>query len=89
MIQALLSFDSLISECNLIFKEPTFSRHLTHEELTVALTKMVAAHSDIARLYSVGKSVLGRDLWVIEISDNPGVHEPGERNFTQNDSVNL
>jgi len=35
----------------------------------------VLACPDVARLYKIGKSVQKRNIYVIELSDNPGLHE--------------
>jgi hypothetical protein len=42
-----------------------------HEALTASLQATAATHPDICRLYSIGTSVQGRELWVLKISDNP------------------
>jgi len=47
----------------------------TYDDLTSTLTALAAAHPNIARLISAGKSIQGRDLWFMKISDNVDVEE--------------
>ncbi len=47
----------------------------TYATLTSELQTIAQDHSDIARLESAGKSVQGRDLWIMKISKNPDVQE--------------
>ncbi|ODN04202.1 Carboxypeptidase D [Orchesella cincta] len=60
--------------------KPEFKHH-DYEALEAFLARMNKDHPEITRLYSAGKSVENRQLYVLEISDNPGRHEPGEPEF--------
>lgn len=48
----------------------------TYETLTSELKELEASYPRIAKLYSIGKSVQGREIWVMKISDNVAVDEP-------------
>ena len=46
-----------------------------YNELTEFLVNISNTYPSITNLVSIGQSVQGRELWVLEISDNPGVNE--------------
>lgn len=65
---------SLLAEAEPLAK--VLQRYLSNEELEAHLRDFVGRCGEIAALRSIGKSVEGRDLWVLEISDKPGTPEP-------------
>lgn len=69
------------------WREPSTFTYQSHEQLTSWLKSFARNYTNITRLYSVGKSVLGQDLWVMEISDNPGLHEPGKHTIALTSSL--
>ena len=46
-----------------------------YSELTDFLVNISNTYPSITNLISIGQSVQGRELWVLEISDNPGINE--------------
>jgi hypothetical protein len=60
------------------FVTPTEFKHHNFQELEDQLQLLASNYPNITRLYYIGSSVEGRKLYVMEISDSPGIHEPGE-----------
>lgn len=52
-------------------------RHHSYDEMEMLLQLFSAVHSSITYLYSVGRSVQGKNLYVMEISTNPGISQQG------------
>lgn len=55
---------------------PDAGLYHTYAEINDELHKLAAAHPQIAQVSSIGKSVEGRDLWALKISDNVAQDEP-------------
>ncbi|XP_065143505.1 carboxypeptidase D, b isoform X2 [Paramisgurnus dabryanus] len=53
-------------------------RHHSYDEMEMFLQLFSAVYSSITYLYSAGKSVQGKNLYVMEISTNPGVSQQGK-----------
>ncbi|HUP54643.1 MAG TPA: M14 family zinc carboxypeptidase [Methylomirabilota bacterium] len=51
------------------------SRYHSYTEMVTDIKAVQAAHPDIVRLFSIGKSYQGRTIWTVKISDNPNVDE--------------
>ncbi|XP_058117990.1 carboxypeptidase D isoform X2 [Anopheles coustani] len=54
-------------------KTPQFVHH-NYTAMVSYINELAANYPSITHLYSIGKSVQGRDLWVMEITEGPGKH---------------
>ncbi len=51
------------------------SRYHNYSEMVADIRAVQTAHPDIVRVFSIGKSYQGRDIWAAKISDNVAVDE--------------
>lgn len=61
--------------------------HHRYEEMVQALFRVQSECPYVSRVYSIGRSVEGRHLYVLEFSDYPGIHEPREYGGTARDGT--
>ncbi|XP_078047171.1 carboxypeptidase D svr [Augochlora pura] len=59
------------------FHNTTFKHH-NYVEMEKYLMDLNGNYPNITSLYSIGKSVKGRQLYVMEITENPGKHNPNK-----------
>ena len=64
----------LIKEIHGVTRAPD-EEYKNPEEIQTILTDIYEQNSDITKLVSIGKSLEGRDIWAIKISDNAEVDE--------------
>jgi len=57
------------------YSESVKGMYHTFTEMEGVLQNIANNYPDITSLYSIGTSYEGRDIWCLEISDNPGVDE--------------
>uniref|UniRef100_W5LKU9 Carboxypeptidase D, b n=1 Tax=Astyanax mexicanus TaxID=7994 RepID=W5LKU9_ASTMX len=72
------SFDSKEASTPEPSIQPQEFRYHSYLDMELFLQKINEAHFTITHLYSVGQSVQGRELYVMEISTNAGIDEPGK-----------
>ncbi len=63
--QRMIPFMDMVS-----INKAMFFDYPTHDQITAKLKAAVAKQPQIMKLFSIGKSVQGRELWVVKISDN-------------------
>jgi carboxypeptidase T len=51
------------------------SGYHSYTEMTTEIHDVAAAHPDIVKVFSIGKSYQGRDIWAAKVSDNVNVDE--------------
>ncbi len=50
--------------------KPDFAEYLKYDDLVRTLHELVEARSDLARIYSIGKTYEGREMWMVEITNH-------------------
>lgn len=59
----------------------TYDRYYNYTELTGRLQSLAQKHPHIAKLSTIGRSVEGRELWAVRITQHPEVDSPGKPKF--------
>ncbi|KAI6175688.1 putative effector protein [Aphelenchoides bicaudatus] len=66
------------SPARTLLTDPEWRQYHDQEGMESSLMRISQKCENISRLYTIGKSVEGRDLLVLEFSTEPGVHQSGK-----------
>ncbi|KAL7853622.1 hypothetical protein AOLI_G00204660 [Acnodon oligacanthus] len=72
------SFDNQGASTPQPLVQPQDIGHHTYLDMVLFLQQINTVHSSITHLYSIGQSAQGRELYVMEISTNAGIDQPGK-----------
>ncbi|MGC9318418.1 MAG: M14 family metallopeptidase [Armatimonadota bacterium] len=61
--------------------EPTYDHWYTYDELTEHLRTVQAEHGELCRLESLGKTPEGRDVWMLEVTEQCGEESDARPGF--------
>ncbi len=75
LVQLGLTYIRLDSENKNEFEPELESSYPSFEQVSKRLKNITSRYPHLARLFSIGKSVQGRDLWFVKISNNPDVDQ--------------
>lgn len=64
------TLDKIIPKPDVFQVKQTFGGYYSFAEMEVAMNALVTSYPSIAQKFSIGKTIEGRDIWVIKISDN-------------------
>ncbi|XP_069545682.1 carboxypeptidase D [Brachyistius frenatus] len=59
----------------------TYNKYYNYVDLTARLQSLAQKYPHVANLSSVGRSVRGRELWVVRITEDPNTDKPGKPKF--------
>jgi len=62
------------------------------DEMEKIITCLAKDHPDLVQLYSIGKSIRGRDLWMVELTNTksgPAEEKPGELVFAMTHAAEI
>lgn len=80
-LESALKFTNTESRPGLNWIEPELDKYHNYQELQNYLQHINGRCPNITRLYSIGKSQLGRNIWVLEIFPHIDRHVPGIPEF--------
>jgi len=57
----------IVLTCSALYGQALPSKYHTYDEMTRAIRNLASSHSDILKVESLGKTLKGRDLWVLTL----------------------